>query len=383
MNPTNPMNSTNATNPMNSTNPMNPANSASSTNPTSHGSENRHSDRILQAARKEYEAVRVAMLGAGGWGKDLIRVFCELLGEDAVTVVDPEPAPRDAAKSKHPGIAVAESPSWTELDAVVIATPAPLHYQLASEALKAGLHVLVEKPLALSSAHVRSLIELAGRGDRILMVDHLLEYHPAIVRLKSLLDDGALGKIRHMTSQRLNLGVIRSEENAWWSLAPHDVSIVLHLMNEQPVEVRGIGGTYLQDGIPDVVHATLRFKSGAIAHIHVSWLDPVKTRRMTIVGSKAMAVFDDMSVEKLVLQEDDIEMRDGRYVIDKKEPAVLEISNTEPLRSMAETFLESIQSGVPPQSDGQDGLRVVRVLEAVQKSLDTGGKIVRMEDYDA
>jgi len=367
----------NPRNSIDSTNPTNP------TNPTSHSSENRHSDRILQATRKEYEALRVAVLGAGGWGRNLVRVFCELLGEDAVTVVDPDATRREAMKFNHPGSATAESPPWSELDAAVIAVPAPLHYQLVSEALKAGLHVLAEKPLALSSDHVRSLIELAEAADRILMVDHLLEYHPAVERLKSLIEGGTLGEIRHMMSQRLNLGVIRSEENAWWSLAPHDVSIALHLMNQQPVEVCAIGGAYLQEGIPDLVHATLRFENGAIAHIHVSWLDPVKTRRMTIAGSKAMAVFDDMSVEKLVLREDDIEMRDGRYMIDKKEPTVVEISDTEPLRSMAESFLESIHSGVPPRSDGWDGLRVVRVLEAVQKSLDKGGKIVRMEDYDA
>jgi len=353
------------------------------TNPKSHGSENRHSDRILQATRKEYEVLRVAILGAGGWGKNLVRVFCELLGEDAVTVVDPDAARRNAMKSKHPGIAVAESPRWSELNAAVIAAPAPLHYQLASDALNAGLHVLAEKPLALSSAHVRSLIELAETADRILMVDHLLEYHPAVERLKSLLDDGTLGKIRHMTSQRLNLGVIRSEENAWWSLAPHDVSIVLHLMNQQPVEVSAIGGTYLQGRIPDVAHATLRFEDGAIAHIHVSWLEPLKTRRLTIVGSKAMAVFDDMSDEKLVLRTDEIRKQDGRYIIDNVPQTVEDLPDSEPLRSMAKSFLDSVHSGQPPRSDGWDGLHVVRVLEAVQKSLDTGGKIVRMEDYDA
>ena len=373
----------NSMNPANSANSPSSASSARSTNPKSHGSENRHSDRILHAPRKEYEALRVAILGAGGWGKNLVRVFCELLGEHAVSVVDPEPAPRDAAKSRYPDIAVAESPSWAEVDAVVIAAPAPLHHQLASEALKARLHVLVEKPLALSSDHVRALIELAESRDRILMVDHLLEYHPAIARLKSLLDSGTLGRIRHMTSQRLNLGVIRSEENAWWSLAPHDVSIILHLMNEQPIEVSAITGTYLQEGIPDVVHATLRFENGAIAQIHVSWLDPVKARRMTVVGSEAMAVFDDMSDQKLVLREDGIELRNGRYEIGKQEPRMLDVPDTEPLRAMAESFLESIHTGTSPRSDGHDGLRVVRVLEAVQKSLDTGGKIVRMEEYDA
>ncbi|MCK4570342.1 Gfo/Idh/MocA family oxidoreductase, partial [Candidatus Bipolaricaulota bacterium] len=328
-------------------------------------------------------SIRIAILGAGGWGKNLVRVFCELLGENAVTVVDPEPTRRNAAKLNHPGIAVAGSPKWSELDAAVIAAPAPLHYQLASEALDAGLHVLAEKPLALASEHVRTLIEMAESKERILMVDHLLEYHPAVVQLKSLVEDGTLGKIRHMTSQRLNLGIIRSEENAWWSLAPHDVSIVLHLMNGGPATVSAVGGTYLQDGIPDVAHATLQFEDGAMAHIHVSWLEPVKTRRLTIVGERAMAVFDDMSDDKLVLRNDEIQIQNGRYAIDKAQPVVQEIAGIEPLRSMAETFLDSIRSGTPPRSDGWDGLRVVRVLEAVQRSMDQGGKIVRMENYDA
>jgi len=379
MNSMNLANSMNSTNPTNSMNSMNPANSTSSTNPKSHGSENRPSGRILQATRKEYEVSRVAILGAGGWGKNLVRVFCELLGEEAVTVVDPAAAQREAAQLKHPGIVAVEALDWTSVDAVVIAAPAPLHYDLARQALEADKHVLVEKPLALAFEDVKDLIDLAQDRERILMVDHLLEYHPAVVRLKSLLDEGSLGRIRHMTSQRLNLGVIRSEENAWWSLAPHDVSIILHLMNASPIEVSAVGGTYLQTGILDVAHVTLKFEGGAMAHIHVSWLEPVKTRRLTVIGEKAMAVFDDMSADKLVLRRDEIRMQDGRYVVEKAPLVTQEIADIEPLRSMAETFLNSIRSGNPPLSDGWDGLRVVQVLEAVQESMDKGGKIIRLE----
>ena len=329
------------------------------------------------------DSFKIAILGAGGWGKNLVRVFCELLGEEAITVVDPDLARREAAKLNHPGVTVVESPSWTELDAVVIAAPAPLHYQLALDALDAGVHVLVEKPLALASEHVRTLIETASEKGLILMVDHLLEYHPAVVALKSLLDDGTLGKIRHMTSERLNLGVIRSEENAWWSLAPHDVSIILHLMNRGPIEVCAVGGTYLQQGIPDVAQATLKFEDGAIAHIHVGWLEPIKTRRLTVVGENAMAVFDDMSADKLVLRTDGIRLQNGRYTIDKAQPSVQEIADVEPLRSMAETFLDSVRTGIPPRSDGWDGLRVVQVLEAVQQSMDRGGELIRLENQHA
>ncbi|MBE0635823.1 Gfo/Idh/MocA family oxidoreductase [Candidatus Bipolaricaulota bacterium] len=327
--------------------------------------------------------MRLGILGAGGWGKNLVRVFCELLGADAVTVIDPDSGRLDAVLSRYPAISVTTTPPWDDLSAAVIATPVPLHYQLALDALNAGLHVLVEKPLALSSDDVRSLIEAAEREDRILMVDHLLEYHPAVVRLKEMCEQDVVGTIRHMTCQRLNLGVIRSEENAWWSLAPHDVSVVLHLLNDIPIEVSATAGTVLQDGIPDVVHATLWFQNGAMAHIHVSWLDPVKTRRFTVVGEHAMAVLDDMSADKLVLHTDGIRMQDGQVVIDKEHPVVQEIADIEPLRAMAETFLHSIRTGERPRSDGWDGLRVVRVLEAVQESLDRNGAIVRLERLDA
>ena len=327
--------------------------------------------------------MRLGILGAGGWGKNLVRVFCELIGDEAVTVVDPESSRLDAARSKHPGIVVATAPSWKDFDAVVIAAPAPLHYSLAHDALEAGLHVLVEKPLALSSDHVRSLVSLAEANERTLMVDHLLEYHPAVERLRQWQQDGTLGAIRHMTSQRLNLGVIRSEENAWWSLAPHDVSIVLHLMGELPLDVSAVGGTYLQQGIPDVVHATLRFAGGAIAHIHVSWLEPVKTRRLTVVSERAMATFDDMRDDKLVVRTDEIRHQEGRMVIDAQPELVEQLPDGEPLRSMAEHFLDAVRTGEAPRSDGWDGLRVVRVLEAVQQSMDRGGQIVQMETTDA
>ena len=327
--------------------------------------------------------MRLGILGAGGWGKNLVRVFSGLLGEEAVTVVDPDPSMLDAVRSRHSAIHTATTPSFINWDAAVVAAPAPLHFELALAALKSGVHVLVEKPLALSSEHVKKLIESADANACTLMVDHLLEYHPAVVRLRQLQLDGALGTIRHMTSQRLNLGVIRSEENAWWSLAPHDVSIILHLMGQLPVSVQAVGGTYLQKGIPDVVHASLRFSDGAIAHIHVSWLEPVKTRRLTVVGEHAMATFDDMRDDKLVLRTDAIRKLEGKMTIDKVPESVEQLPVAEPLGSMAEHFLNSLKTGTTPRSDGWDGLRVVRVLEAVQQSMDREGEIVRMEMEDA
>ena len=336
-------------------NPTNPTSSKNSTNP------------------------KVAILGAGGWGKNLVRVFCALLGNENLTVVDPDPVRRDAAASQHSGIQTTTEPRWPSYDAVIIAAPAALHYELVAEALGNGVHVLVEKPMALCSEHARKLIDLAEHRDRVLMVDHLLEYHPAIVRLKELVDRGRLGRLMHLTSRRLNLGVIRTEENALWSLAPHDISVILTLLDQDPVSISARGAAHLQPGIPGVAHVTMTFDDGAIAFVHASWLDPVKTRCLTVAGDQAMAVYDDMAEAKLVLHHKRAVPEDGRFVPERGEDEAVEIDTSEPLRSMAEVFLASIETGKPPRSDGWDGWRVVRVLEAAQASMDQDGIPIRME----
>lgn len=325
--------------------------------------------------------MRVAIFGAGGWGKNHVRTFASILGEENLVVCDPDPKALGAVRDSHPGIETCDRPHVARdrgTEAIVIAAPAALHHELVKDALADGFHVLVEKPMALTAADAEDLVRLADEAERILMVDHLLEYHPAIVRLKGLADEGELGRILHLTSRRLNLGVIRAEENALWSLAPHDISVILRLLDEEPIEVSAHGACFLQDGIPDLVHVTLRFGGGALAHAHVSWLDPVKVRSLTVVGDEKMAVFDDVVGEKLTLL-DAKALRDGRrYVPQRRRETVVAHGKEEPLRAVAEAFLESVRTGRPPIADGRDGLRVVRVLEAAQASLDDGGAAVRI-----
>ena len=346
-------------NPTNSTDPTNPMNSINPTN-----------------------SFKLAVFGAGNWGKNHVRVFCELLGNENVIVCDPDASRREAMKAAHPGVSLSSEPVLSDVDAVVIATPAVTHFDLAREALLAGRHVLVEKPITLASREAEELVDIAKREERILMVDHLLEYHPAIRKLKDMADKGELGRLLHLTSERLNLGVIRSEENALWSLAPHDISVILYLLGEEPIEVAAHGAAYLQPGLEDVCYLTMRFASGSLGHVHVSWLDPIKTRRLSIVGEKAMAVYDDMQQEKLVLLDQRAEQVEDAFRPVHGDIQAIKIDPQEPLRRMAETFIESVCTGVAPMSDGLDGLRVVRVLEAAQRSMTQGGKPVKIKDED-
>jgi len=319
---------------------------------------------------------KIAILGAGNWGKNHVRVFCELLGNENVVVCDPDASRREAMKAAHPGVSLSSKPVLSDVNAVVIASPAVTHFDLARESLLAGGHVLVEKPITLTSREAEELVGIAKRKERILMVDHLLEYHPAIRKLKDLVDQGNLGRLLHLTSERLNLGVIRSEENALWSLAPHDISVILYLLGEEPFEVAAHGEPYLQPGIEDICYLTMRFASGALGHVHVSWLDPIKTRRLSAVGERKMAVYDDMQKEKLVLLDQRAEQVEDIFRPHRGKAEPVSIASDEPLRKMAEAFLESVRTGVDPLSDGCDGLRVVRVLQAAQKSMVLGGKLV-------
>ncbi len=229
---------------------------------------------------------RLGIIGTGGWGKNHVRVFTELLGAERITACDLDPDRRAAIAEHHSEIEVRARLDFSTVDAVVIATPAPTHAPLAAEALAAGVDVLVEKPMSLTPRDAARLVEVAEAHQRILMVDHLLEYHPAVTALKSLADRGELGQLLHSTSDRLNLGVVRSAENAWWSLAPHDVSVMLYLFGEMPETVSAHGASFLQDKIEDVVTAVFRFPSGRMAQIRSSWLDPIKTRRVIVVGSE-------------------------------------------------------------------------------------------------
>ncbi len=271
------------------------------------------------------------------------------------------------------------------LDAVVIATSAVSHYDLCRQALDAGKHVYVEKPLALSAAHADELAGLSKQRDRKLMVGHLLEYHPSVLAMREMIQDGHLGRVYYMYCQRVNLGVVRQDENAWWSLAPHDISVVCFLFEAEPVSVSACGHCYLQEGVEDVVFANLRFGDGRLANIHVSWLDPHKIRKMTVVGTERMVSFDDMEAAEKIRVYDKgakiretfdsfaqtISLRIGDILIPK-------VDTSEPLKQEVGHFIEAVLDDQEIRSDGADGARVVRILEAGGESLRRGGQPVEI-----
>jgi predicted dehydrogenase len=264
-----------------------------------------------------------------------------------------------------------------ETDAVVVATPVPTHADVATRVLAAGKHCFVEKPLAQSVSDAERVVAAARASDRTLMVGHLLEYHPGVNQLKALADSGELGTIYYMYSNRVNLGQLRADENALWSLGAHDVSVLLSFASgEEPSEVRAVGESYMRNGVEDIVFCYLRFPSGMAAHLHLSWLDPHKERRFTLVGSKRMATFDDMEIERMLTVYDkgfDQKFESyGEYIARSGDIWHPHVPNDEPLRLECQHFIDRVIDGERPRSDGESGLRVVRVLESLQRSLDEG-----------
>lgn len=336
--------------------------------------------------------VNVGVIGYGYWGPNLVRNYEQMPESNLVACCDLNPDNLKKVKALYPKVEVTQqiddllnNPS---IDAVVIASSAATHFDLAKKALLAGKHAMVEKPLTLSSDTSRELINIADKAGCILMVGHLLEYHSAVDYMRGLIDSGELGDIQYLYTQRLNLGQVRTDENALWSLAPHDISIIFYLLGgKEPAEVSARGQSYITEGIEDVVFCSISFKDKTMAHIHVSWLDPHKTRKLTVVGNKKMAVFDDMeSSEKIRIYDkgvgvnpdyrtygEDLTLRFGDITIPS-------IKMKEPLRAECEHFIQSIQTGQRPRSDGYNGLRVVKVLEAAQKSLKSGGKPVTIAE---
>lgn len=321
-------------------------------------------------------SIKVAVVGSGYWGKNLVRNFHELgaLG----TICDPSPVVEATTREKYPSVAYArdfsEVLSDPAITGVVLATPAKRHFSMARQALEAGKDVFVEKPLALTAGEGAELVELAGRRNRILMVGHILQYHPAVIKLKQLIRSGDLGQLQYLYSNRLNMGKIRTEENILWSFAPHDISTILALLNEEPSAVVCNGGAYLSHGVSDVTLTDFAFPSGVRAHIFVSWLHPFKEQRLVVVGSERMAVFDDSAADKLVLYAHKIEWKDRVPNAVKAEGEPVPLENSEPLRNECIAFLNSMESRRPPLTDGQEGLRVLRVLNACQLSLETGNR---------
>lgn len=320
---------------------------------------------------------KLAVVGVGNWGKNLLRNFSLLLGEERVIACDTDTRRLQEIRSQYPHVSTASDLSAlldnSCLEAVVIATPVVTHFELARQALLAGKHVFVEKPIALRCAEAQQLIDLAEQKKRVLMVDHLLEYHPAVERLQQLIQAGELGEIFYLYSQRLNWGIIRTEENALWSLAPHDISVMLYLLGEEPRRVWAHSARYLQDKIEDLALVMLEFDRGVRAHLHISWLDPQKVRKLIVIGSKKMAIFDDTARQKFVLLNKFATRGDRGFVLHDEGAQAVPIEGQEPLQRACEHFLSCIEWGERPRSDGHDGLRVLRVLEAAQRSLEAQG----------
>jgi predicted dehydrogenase len=324
------------------------------------------------------ETTSIGVVGLGYWGPNLARNFNALKLAELRWCCDASEEARTRVAPMVPGAKMtARFEDLLEddsLDAIVLATPVPTHAELAVRVLEAGKHCFVEKPLAQNVADAERAVAAAEASGRTLMVGHLLEYHPGVRRLKQLVEDGELGDIYCVYGNRLNLGKIRSDENALWSLGAHDVSVLLHIVEEEPCEVAAHGESYMREGVEDVVFCFLRFPSGVAAHLHLSWLDPHKERRFTIVGSKRMATFDDMALEgKLTVYDKGFDPNTrsyGGYIARSGDIFSPQVPNTEPLRLECEHFLESIRTGMAPLSDGNSGLRVVRVLERLQGELE-------------
>ena len=327
--------------------------------------------------------INIAVVGSGYWGKNLVRNFHDLGA--LIAICDKESSVLDNFKEKYEGISTTENLDYLldesvfQIDAVAIATPAATHYNLAKKCLVAGKHVFVEKPLALTGEEGQDLIEIAEKNHLTLMVGHILQYHRAVIKLKELITTGELGKIQYLYSNRLNIGKIRAEENILWSFAPHDISVILMLLREMPESVCATGGAYLQQKIPDTTLTTLDFPSGVKAHIFVSWLHPFKEQKLVVVGDNKMAVFDDISDEKLMLYPHRIEWLNRIPIAAKAEAEVVKVKIDEPLKAECTHFIDCVANEQQPITDGREGLRVLQVLQASQKSLNENGRKISLD----
>jgi UDP-2-acetamido-3-amino-2,3-dideoxy-glucuronate N-acetyltransferase len=323
----------------------------------------------------------VGLAGCGYWGRNLARNLHQMGHLRAVC--DPSAKALKEAKAAYPGVKVTREFSDLlkdpKLKAIAVAAPAALHHDLARKALAAGKDVFVEKPLALRVPQAEELVELARGRKRVLMVGHILEYHPAIRKLKDLVDAGELGDIHYVYSNRLNLGKVRQEENILWSFAPHDISVILLLVGAMPEWASTSGQHYLQHDVADVTMTCLAFPGKARAHIFVSWLHPFKEQKLVVVGSRKMAVFDDVIKEgKLKIFDKGIEWKDGQPVTRQTAESTLFFPETEPLREELAHFVDCVRSRKAPRTDGANGLRVLRVLDACQRSIAGNGQPVRL-----
>jgi predicted dehydrogenase len=328
--------------------------------------------------------IQIAQIGCGYWGPNLLRNFQQSPNCVVVGLADPAEKSRKSIAEKYPAIPLHENPESVinnpAVDAVVIAAPARFHYELTRTAILAGKDVMVEKPLALKYKEGKELVGLAEDQGRVLMVGHILEYHPAIQKIRDFLERGDLGELQYIASSRLNLGKIRSEENVLWSFAPHDIAIVQRLAGTLPGQVMATGSTFLQEKTTDIAHSHLFFRSGVHAHVHVSWLNPFKEQRLSIVGSKAMVTYNDVRKE-LLLYPHLIEMgSSGPPVPTRADPQPIQFGDDEPLARECTAFLEAVRTRIPPLTDGPSGLDVLQTLEALQTSMDRNGKKVQLAE---
>lgn len=314
----------------------------------------------------------IGLVGLGYWGKNILRNLYEM---GAICMAfDTDTKCISQRKEQFPDIeyttALDDILSNQKIRAVAIASPAVTHYEIAKKSLLAGKDVFIEKPLSLKASEGEELVRIAVEKKRILMVGHILQYHPAVNKLKEIISNGELGKIQYVYSNRLSIGKLRTEENILWSFAPHDISVILMLLNEEPENVTAFGGDYLNKGIYDTTMTTIEFRNGVKGHIFVSWLHPFKEQKLIVVGSKAMAVFDDVSSEKLFLYPHKIEWLEGKVpVATKADYKVIPFEKAEPLKEELKHFIDCVKSRTQPKTDGNEGLKVLRILEAAEKSL--------------
>ena len=335
------------------------------------------------------DKVRVGVVGLGYWGPNLARNFDRLPGAELAYCCDLDEANLAKARGLYPTTIVTDD--YTQLladdalDAIVVATSVPTHYALGKKSLEAGKHTFIEKPIALKAADAQDLLDTADEYGVKLMVGHLLEYHPAVAKMKELIDSGELGKVFYAYANRLNLGKVRTDENALWSFGPHDISVLNYLTGDEPVEVSARGECYLQDDVEDVVFGYIKYKSGVVGHLHVSWLDPHKSRKITVVGEKKMVVFDDMESERKITVYDKgatttrtkFETYGEFVTLHFGDIHIPKIGNDEPLRVECQHFVDCIVNDARPRSDGRDALNVVKVLDAMEVSLREGGRPVK------
>ncbi|MCA9400591.1 MAG: Gfo/Idh/MocA family oxidoreductase [Candidatus Omnitrophica bacterium] len=339
--------------------------------------------------------INLALVGCGYWGPNLLRHFYQHKECQLCLVCDIDPAAREYVQKRYPQVPTTADFNAVldpSIDAVVIATDATSHYALAKDCLEAGRHVLVEKPMTMQTAHADELVAIAQRHNVRLMTGHTFEYHPAVRALKEILQKGTIGQTYYVTSQRVNYGIVRHDINALWSLAPHDISILIYLFECMPTSVSAVGYAFLQRGIEDVVFLQLNFSGNIHVHLQVSWLNPEKIRRMTFVGSQKMIVYDDLAEHKVVIYDKGLQrsnIYDSLGVVDDfikfqkirsaGDMTVPQLDTTEPLKLECDHFIQSIIEGRDPLTDGANGRRVIAVLEAAQKSLDLNGELTMIQ----